>query len=505
MALKFPADFDKCVRAGGRTRTINIKGQPNKYMHVCYDKAGKSHPGEVHTKKKASEVDFYLTNLGYEKIDGEFVMASETKLRKLIPQIKLSEKTFKQKTTEIEVLHSGEWEHPQYGMIKITDKDIDKFVQSFDDNVRKVDIAIDQEHMPEKGAAGWYKSLKKVFEDGKTKLKATIEWTKLGQQLIKDGIFKYFSPEFDFEYEDQETHENFANVLIGGGLTNRPYFKSLAPVALSESMYAGFQMADYRCECLKCGYTLSTDKHCKDIKCPKCSGEMRRIERPGVGNAKGGEKKMTKNELKAKLAESPDFVLAEGASKKEVKLFDEVKDEIAKEAENKEEKEKKEKEEEEAKAKEEEKKKKKEEEGVKGSENFISKADHTKQMNELKSEMGIVQKQLRTKEVQAAVEGYMFSESNQKGVLLTKNKDAATQILMSATPKVAKLFKEFLDKLVPVSSKLFEEQGGAEDGGDKKDIIAKEAQEMVDKKKAKSYGEAIKTLHSEKPELFKEE
>ena len=466
MALKFPADFDKCVRAGGRTRTINIKGQPNKYMHVCYDKAGKSHPGEVHTKKKASEVDSYLTNLGYEKKNDEFVMASETILRKLIPQIKLSEKTFKQKTTEIEVLHSGEWEHPQYGMIKITDDDIDKFVQSFDDKVRKVDIAIDQEHMPEKGAAGWYKSLNKVFEDGKTKLKATIEWTKLGQQLIKDGIFKYFSPEFDFEYEDQETHENFANVLIGGGLTNRPYFKSLAPVALSENMYAGF-----------------TSKF----------------------NVKGGEKGMTKEELKAKLAENPDFVLSEDASAKDKKVFDEAKDEIAKEAEDKEEKEKKEKEEEEAKAKEEEEKKKKEEEGVKGSENFISKADHTKQMNELKSEMGIVQKQLRTKEVQAAVEGYMFSESNQKGVLLAKNKDAATEILMSATPKVAKLFKEFLSQLVPVSSKLFEEQGGAEGGGDKKDIIAKEAQKMVDKKKAKSYGEAVKMLQSEKPELFKEE
>ena len=46
-----PADFDTCVRAGGRTRTINVN--PTHYMHVCYDKNGKSHAGEVreHAKK----------------------------------------------------------------------------------------------------------------------------------------------------------------------------------------------------------------------------------------------------------------------------------------------------------------------------------------------------------------------------------------------------------------------------------------------------------------------
>ena len=39
----------------------------------------------------------------------------------------------------------------------------------------------------------------------------------------------------------------------------------------------------YTCECLECGYILETNKHCRDIKCPKCGGEMRRVERPGPG------------------------------------------------------------------------------------------------------------------------------------------------------------------------------------------------------------------------------
>ena len=44
-----PADFDKCVREKGRVRTLSLKG--DRYMRVCY-KDGKSHAGEVKTKKK---------------------------------------------------------------------------------------------------------------------------------------------------------------------------------------------------------------------------------------------------------------------------------------------------------------------------------------------------------------------------------------------------------------------------------------------------------------------
>ncbi len=39
----------------------------------------------------------------------------------------------------------------------------------------------------------------------------------------------------------------------------------------------------YKCECIKCGHKLESEKHCKDIKCPKCGGEMRRVGHPGPG------------------------------------------------------------------------------------------------------------------------------------------------------------------------------------------------------------------------------
>ena len=45
-----PKDFVKCVKSGGRVRTI--KPNAKTHMPICYDKAGKSHAGEVKKTKK---------------------------------------------------------------------------------------------------------------------------------------------------------------------------------------------------------------------------------------------------------------------------------------------------------------------------------------------------------------------------------------------------------------------------------------------------------------------
>lgn len=41
----------------------------------------------------------------------------------------------------------------------------------------------------------------------------------------------------------------------------------------------------YKCECIECGHKLKSKKHCSEIKCPECGGEMRREERPGPGKS----------------------------------------------------------------------------------------------------------------------------------------------------------------------------------------------------------------------------
>lgn len=135
----------------------------------------------------------------------------------------------------VEIMRTGNWKHPEYGDLVITDNTLDNIIINFNDRVRGVDIAIDLEHGESsyKGeAAGWIKRLEK--KDGR--LLAEIDWTKLGKEKLKDKIYQYFSPEFKFVYQDAETGKIHNNVLFGGSLTNRPFIKKMNPVMLSEDI-----------------------------------------------------------------------------------------------------------------------------------------------------------------------------------------------------------------------------------------------------------------------------
>jgi len=74
----------------------------------------------------------------------------------------------------------------------------------------------------------------------------------------------------------------------------------------------------YDCECIECGYKETTDKHCQDIKCPKCDGTMRRAKRPGTGQEQEEKKETNKTEKKDTLQEKI-------ITKKEVVMGDENK------------------------------------------------------------------------------------------------------------------------------------------------------------------------------------
>lgn len=134
-------------------------------------------------------------------------------------------------TDEIHVVPVGEWEHPYYGPMKITTSDIAEFIKNFKDKVRR-DIPITAGHDNggnggELPAIGWFKEL---YDRGVNGLYAFVEWTEEGKTLLKSKAFKYFSPEFYEVYSDPETGVSYNHVLVGGALTNKPYFKELEPV-----------------------------------------------------------------------------------------------------------------------------------------------------------------------------------------------------------------------------------------------------------------------------------
>lgn len=128
----------------------------------------------------------------------------------------------------------GEYEHPVFGLIKITPERASRFADNINKNVRGIDLDIDYDHKmdPAKGnkAAGWVRQAA-VREDG---LWLNVEWTKEAEDSIANREFRYFSPEFSDEWKDASgtVHKD---VLFGGGLTNRPFLKDLVPINLSDT------------------------------------------------------------------------------------------------------------------------------------------------------------------------------------------------------------------------------------------------------------------------------
>jgi hypothetical protein len=128
----------------------------------------------------------------------------------------------------------GTFKHPEYGGLDFTPAKLAEFKAKFDSKVRGIDIALDCDHKTGE-APGWIEQMQlRDGSDGQPAgLYALIRWTKLGEKLIKDQLYKYFSPEFGTHF-DEATGKKISNVPLGGALTNRPFMKSMTEVALSE-------------------------------------------------------------------------------------------------------------------------------------------------------------------------------------------------------------------------------------------------------------------------------
>jgi len=101
--------------------------------------------------------------------------------------------------------------------------------------------------------------------------------------LVKEGLFD----EEDLATFDEEgvaTDVETAKSAIDMGPRVRAYSDGRT-VHLQRKLWPVAKAGAYKCECLDCGATLTTDKHCVDITCPKCGGDMRRAERPGRGRS----------------------------------------------------------------------------------------------------------------------------------------------------------------------------------------------------------------------------
>lgn len=320
------------------------------------------------------------------------------------------------KTSEIQILQSGEWNHPSYGKMKISEETMNEMIRHFQNKLRK-GVYITEGHPQadeELPAVGWVKDLVKKGSDT---LWAVIEWTDKGMELLKSKSYKFFSPEFYFKYEDPETREKYDNVLTGGALTNRPYFKSLEAVVLSE-------------------HNLITKK--KDMEIEKILAK------------EPGEITVAERDFLLKMKDDLD---KETIKKYKLDEGEETKEEEKKEGEEeKKEEETEEKKEEESKGGDEEEK---EEEAEK---QFSEKMKAVEAKNtELEKEVQKMQAAEKSRMIEGEIGKFTFSEVNKGGHFLPKGKDAVQKFCETLDADQIKAFFEIVKEMPKVN--MFGELG----------------------------------------------
>lgn len=149
--------------------------------------------------------------------------------------------------TRIEILRAGVWENSWKGDLEILVSDLLEMKLNFAKGIGLPDSGsegapIDFSHNEWAEAAGWIKALE-VDEANGILYASEIEWSDAGIAAIEGKRFKFFSPSVYpaclGSWSDPEDPTNTAkNVLMGGGLTNIPFFKGLTGLKASRSLQA---------------------------------------------------------------------------------------------------------------------------------------------------------------------------------------------------------------------------------------------------------------------------
>lgn len=133
--------------------------------------------------------------------------------------------------TVIEVAKVVSGEHPNYGKVEITKDTLKSMLVNFDGKVTGTDLAVNEDHKKNE-AFGWFKSL--FLNEGGDVLLAVVDWNAKGTKALSEKEYRYFSPEFRFNYVHPHSGKEYGPTLLGGALTNYPFLKMNAITELNE-------------------------------------------------------------------------------------------------------------------------------------------------------------------------------------------------------------------------------------------------------------------------------
>ena len=136
-----------------------------------------------------------------------------------------------------ELIHTGKNTDPRYGDFEFTRDQLQEMADNFNSGVRGVEVAVDINHDPQKKAYAWITPGSMVVMPSKNLIGQSSLYAKLyrfteeGEQLVREGAYRYFSLEIKPKYEAfvDGAKKLLNNVIIGLALTNSPVIKELAP------------------------------------------------------------------------------------------------------------------------------------------------------------------------------------------------------------------------------------------------------------------------------------
>lgn len=134
-----------------------------------------------------------------------------------------------------QMLPEGKFKHRIFGDIDLTEKKFDSAIANFKKGVphKPGELALNFNHNMHGSphvAAGWFVGLNKANKF----LNAEIEFTEDGAKKIQEKEFKFISGEIVEDFTDNENKKHGFTV-VGGGLTNTPFFNQQNPIAMKFS------------------------------------------------------------------------------------------------------------------------------------------------------------------------------------------------------------------------------------------------------------------------------
>lgn len=144
--------------------------------------------------------------------------------QRLIERIEREGKAFIEPPEWIPLLpKAGTYKHPQYGDVVFDAGRNQRFADNFRAGLYQTRVPIDAEHQLKTGGAlGWITDVR-LNADGTADGRA--EWTERGAAMLRDNRFAFVSPEFYDKWVAPDTGIEYQDILIGAGLTSKPFFK----------------------------------------------------------------------------------------------------------------------------------------------------------------------------------------------------------------------------------------------------------------------------------------